>query len=198
MSFSGQYAAAQLHHLPLPHAVLAELSGYLGYAPDFAPPTYVKWARVYGRLPTDCQGYCGCRAVDDESKDELCCRIAVHWSDFRNKDFRTDYFGDCRVDGTLYRDANRIRHYFRVEVTPDRVRPALSSPTLHLPMFDDDREFFTCWSIIGPGASPRCRYAWPYVSNGDPSEIAGIFHPAIAGAVRTYRRYIDWLHFGRR
>ena len=51
MAFSGQYAAAQLHHLPLPHLVIAELSEYLGYAPDFVPPMFVAWARRYGRLP---------------------------------------------------------------------------------------------------------------------------------------------------
>jgi hypothetical protein len=198
MAFSGQYAAAQLRHLPLPHSVIGELSDYLGYAPDFAPPTYVKWARVYGRLPDDSQDYCTCRVVDDESMNDRCCSTAVHWSDFRNKDFRTDYFGDCRVTGYVQHYFNGVCHSFRVEVTPERVRPALTSPSLHLPMFDDDREFFTCWSITGPGASPRCRHAWPYVPNGDPSDIEGIIHPAIAGAVRKYRQYIHWLHFGRR
>ena len=53
MAFSGQYAAAQLHHLPLPHLVIGELSDYLGYAPNFAPPSYVRWARILGRLPLD-------------------------------------------------------------------------------------------------------------------------------------------------
>ena len=94
MAFSGQYAAAQLHHLPLPHALLNELSDYLGYAPNFAPPTYVAWARLYGRIPIATDNMiCTCRAVDDDSMNDYCCRVPVLWSDFRNKDFRTDYFG---------------------------------------------------------------------------------------------------------
>ena len=191
MAFSGQYAAAQLHHLPLPQSVIGELSDYLGYAPNFAPPTYVKFARVYGRLLSNSQGFCSCRAVDDESMDEVCCRASVHWSDFRHKDFRTDLFGDCRVHGMLYSDVRGYRHCFFVNVTPDRVHPALSGPEIHVPVTDVDREFFARWSIAGPGFSPRRRYGWPYVPNVDPHDIEGIVHPAITGAIMTYRRYID-------
>ena len=59
MSFSGQYAAAQLekldhsplfrgHTFPLAH----ELSAWLGYAPDFVPPTYLTFARAHQRIPS--------------------------------------------------------------------------------------------------------------------------------------------------
>jgi hypothetical protein len=53
MAFSGQYAAARLDRLPLPHLVIGEISDYLGYTPNFAPPSYVRWAKMLGRLPSD-------------------------------------------------------------------------------------------------------------------------------------------------
>ena len=59
MAFSGQYAAAQLaklHHSPLfrgyTFPLAQELSAWLGYAPDFAPPTYLTFARVHRRIPS--------------------------------------------------------------------------------------------------------------------------------------------------
>jgi hypothetical protein len=189
MAFSGQYAAAQLHHLPLPHSVISELSDYLGYAPNFAPPTYVKFARVYGRLPDEHRGWCTCGLVDGDGHD--CCSTAVHWSDFRNKDFRTDLFGDCRVHSMLYSDVHGLRHCFLVNVTPDRVTPALYNPVLHLHMRDEDRAFFRRWHY-GPGADDRLE--WPYVLRGT---TRGIAHPAINGAVRRHRQYIDWLRADR-
>ena len=188
MAFSGQYAAAQLHHLPLPHSVISELSDYLGYAPNFAPPTYVKFARVYGRLPDVCRGWCTCALDDGDGYD--CCRTAVHWSDVRNKDFRTDLFGDLRVVGTLYRE-HHFHRYFHFTVTPDRVTPAMSDTVLHLHMRNEDHEFFWRWSY-GPGAGDRL--AWPYVLRGT---IRGIAHPAINGAVRRHRQYIEWLRANR-
>ena len=52
--FSGQYAAAQLGRLPLPHTLLLGISEYIGHNPDlFLPPTYLTFARARGRLPTD-------------------------------------------------------------------------------------------------------------------------------------------------
>ena len=189
MAFSGQYAAAQLHHLPLPHSVIDELSDYLGYAPNFAPPTYVKFARVYGRLPDSHRGWCACNHAGGDGYD--CCITAVHWSDFRNKDFRTDLFGDCRVRSVLYSDVGGFRQSFFVNVTPDRVTPALYNPVLHLRMCYEDHEFFRRWHY-GPGADDRL--AWPYVLRGT---ISGIAHPAINGAVRIHRQYLEWLRADR-
>lgn len=184
MAFSGQYAAAQLHHLPLPHSLIGELSDFLGYAPNFAPPTYVKFARVYGRLPGDRIGCCSCRAVDDDSMNERCCSTEVHWSDFRNKDFRTDLFGNLQVEGWLVGGRNALH----IKVDPDRVRPALSLLNLHLPMRDEDLEFFRRWDY-GPGVDHaiRLRHGWPYAADGT---IQGIVHPAIAGAVRIRRHWL--------
>ena len=59
MAFSGQYAAAQLEkldHSPLfsgrTFSLTKEVSGYLGYAPDFVPPTYLTFARAHQRIPS--------------------------------------------------------------------------------------------------------------------------------------------------
>ena len=60
MAFSGQYAAAQLEKLdrsPLfrgrTFPLAKEIAGYLGYAPDFVPPTYLTFARAHRRIPSD-------------------------------------------------------------------------------------------------------------------------------------------------
>ena len=78
MAFSGQYAAAQLEkldHSPLfrghTFSLAREISGYLGYAPDFAPPSFVRWARAHGRLP----------CIEDDVCDEY-VRAPMRVSDF--------------------------------------------------------------------------------------------------------------------
>jgi hypothetical protein len=196
MAFSGQYAAAQLHHLPLPHSVIDELSDYLGYAPNFAPPSYVKFARVYGRLPLDRCGFCSCREVDDESIDKVCCRVPVHWSDFQHKEFRTDLFDDCWVAGILGYWAHDMHIHRIIKVNPDRLTPALMVPDLHMPVTDDDHEFFRRWSE-GPGWSLHRRHAWPYAPSGDADDYSGNTHPAITGAIRTYLRFLARLRENR-
>ena len=165
MAFSGQYAAAQLHHLPLPHSVIDELSDYLGYAPNFAPPSYVVWARLYGRLPRD-----------DENIYDYTCAAFMHPDEFRYNDFRNNYFGRdpalqacvLRGDSTGYLDLERI------EVSPEQVRPALFHIRLILDMRYGDVEFVRLWFHDRRGA-------WPNTSSG--------VHPAIAGAVRIYRQH---------
>jgi hypothetical protein len=166
MAFSGQYAAAQLHHLPLPHLVIGELSDFLGYAPNFAPPSFVEWARLYGRLPSD---------DEDETYDYVCWSYMLP-SEFRHNDFRNNYFGDnpivhaivLRGDRTGYLDADRI------EVRPEQVRPALFEIRLLLNTRYEDIQFVRRWANDH-------RNEWPATSNG--------IHPAIAGAVRIYRQH---------
>ena len=170
--------------------MIDELSDYLGYAPNFAPPTYVKFARVYGRLPNDRRGLCTCRGFDDVTMYEFCCTTEVHWSDFRNKDFRTDYFGDLRVSGWLPRDEYG-NYSVRVHVAPERLTAALYNPRLHLHMCDEDIKFFRHWaSATGPGAgmAPYHNF-WPYARN---TAIRVDVHPAIIGALRIHEQYVDW------
>ena len=54
MAFSGHYAAAQLHHLPLPHSLIGELAAYLAPTSTLVPPSYRPYLRLLNRLPTIC------------------------------------------------------------------------------------------------------------------------------------------------
>ena len=53
--YSGQYAAAQLDKLPLPYSLQLEVAEYIGHhdLDLLLPPTYLTFARMLGRLPTD-------------------------------------------------------------------------------------------------------------------------------------------------
>ena len=52
--YSGQYAAAQLGKLPLPHSLQLEIAEYVRHDSDaLLPPTYLTLARMLGRVPTD-------------------------------------------------------------------------------------------------------------------------------------------------
>ena len=53
--YSGQYAAAQLGKLPLPHSLQLEIAEYVGHhdLDLLLPPSYRALARMLGRLPTD-------------------------------------------------------------------------------------------------------------------------------------------------
>ena len=80
MAFSGQYAAAQLEKLdnsPLfrgrSFSLARKISDFLGYAPHFAPPSFVRWARAHGRLPW----------IDDDVCDEYVSAPMLA-SDFNN------------------------------------------------------------------------------------------------------------------
>ena len=189
MAFSGQYAAAQLHHLPLPHSVIVELSDYLGYAPNFAPPTYVKFARVYGRLPDSRRGLCTCLVTGDDRMYQRCCRAEVDWRDFRDNGFRIEHFGDLRVDGFLLRKVGRDFITESFKVSPKRLTPALKNPTLHLHLRDEDIEFFRRWASatgLGAGYGHYYHFDWPDIKDRGFSTCE---HPALKGALRIYNQY---------
>ena len=156
MSFSGQYAAAQLHHLPLPHTLLNELSDYLGCAPNFAPPTYVAWVRAHGRLPTDDEDVYG----------------RTFYANMLPSDFRNNNFGRATVmASTLRLDYRGLLNVERMHFMAHQVRPALFHIRLQIDARCGDIYFMRRWS-------DDRRAAWPDTSSG--------VHPAIAGAVRIY------------
>ena len=160
MAFSGQYAAAQLHHLPLPHSVIDELSDYLGYAPNFAPPSFVKWARANGRLPTD-----------DEDVYDYTFYANMLPSDFRNNN---NFDRATVMASTLRLDCRGLLNVERMYFKAHQVRPALFHIRIQIDASYWDRYFLNRWS------DDRLA-AWPNTSSG--------VHPAIAGAVRIYRRH---------
>ena len=168
MAFSGQYAAAQLHHLPLPHSVISELSDYLGYAPNLAPPSFVEWARAHGRLPKD---------EDDVFDRYMMARM--HPSDFDNGNFDVD-----AVDADVLRPRGGPDGYLAIErvlARPWRVRELYWGHTLFniaiaVATNYEDMNFCAHWSRAH-GAN------WPNTSSG--------VHPAIAGALRIYQQHAE-------
>ena len=159
MSFSGQYAAAQLHHLPLPHTLLVEVADYLGYAPNFAPPSYVAWARAHGRLPTDDEDVYG----------------YTFYANMLPSDFRNNNFGRATVVASILRlDYRGLLNVERMHFMAHQVHPALFHIRLQIDARCGDIYFMRRWS-------DDRRAAWPDTSSG--------VHPAISGAVRIYRQH---------
>ena len=173
MAFSGQYAAAQLQKLdhsplfrglwfPLSH----ELSEYLGYAPNFAPPSFVEWARAHGRLPTD---------ADDVYDGYIMVRM-------HPDDFDTDNYGVDVVRADVLRPRGDPDGYLAIErilARPWRLRElhwghTIFNISIELTMIRGDFDFCNRWSRAH-GTN------WPNTSSG--------VHPAITGAVRIY-----WQH----
>ena len=173
MAFSGQYAAAQLHYLndsPLfrgyTFPLSRELSDFLGYAPNFAPPSFVEWARAHGRLPTD----------EDDVYDGY-MMVRMHPDDFDNGDYGVDV-----VDANVLRPRGDPNGYLAIErilARPWRLRElhwghTIFNISIELTMIRGDLDFCNRWGRAH-GTN------WPNTSRG--------VHPAIAGAVRIY-----WQH----
>ena len=175
MPFTAQYAAAQLGKLdnsPLFHGhtfpLSRELSAYLGYAPDFAPPSFAEWARTHGRIPTDdCDVYDGYMM------------IRMHPSDFDNDNFDVD-----AVDANVLRPRGGPDGYLAIErvlARPWRVRElrwghTLFNIALEVATNYMDMNFCARW-----GRAHRSN--WPNTSSG--------VHPAISGAVRIYQQHAE-------
>ena len=174
MAFSGQYAAAQLgkldnsplfrgHTFPLSR----ELSAYLGYAPNLAPPSFVEWARAHGRLPT----------VEEDVYDGY-MMVRMHPSDFDNDNFDVD-----AVDANVLRPRGGpgILAIERVLARPGRVRElqwghTLFNIAIEVTTTYEDMNFCARW-----GRAHRSN--WPNTSSG--------VHPAISGAVRIYQQHAE-------
>ena len=166
MSFSGQYAAAQLGRLPLPHLLLAEISDYLGYAPNLAPPTYVAWARAHGRIPDlDIQAFFYGRNVVE---------VKVIERDLHRYTGRVQCL-------SIARDNRRapvvVLDY---DDTWARIRSRagaaqLYSMTIMLATTADDAAFLHRWYT-------EQQFIWPYVEYN-------VVHPTLTGAVRIYNRH---------
>ena len=140
--FSGQYAAAQLEKLDalLPcHFPLAyEVAGYLGYPPDFVPPTYLAWARAHGRIPS-------MRCSRDRLDVRMYDRELVGYDGVVEARV-VRFYGQCLevdfVDGA----------YDEVQEQAGACLPYCY--IIQLDMLPEDREFFDRWAAT-------YRDAWP-------------------------------------
>ena len=169
MAFSGQYAAAQLEKLdrsPLfrgnTFSLVREISDYLGYAPDFAPPSFVRWARAHGRLP----------CIEDDVYDEY-VRAPM-----RVCDFFTNAFDGTIVSAQFFDPDNFA--LVGVIGSPEMIRNltnqnhALFRITVAVDFGAEDMAFSQRWN--------RSHMSnWPHTADG--------IHPAISGAVRIYNQH---------
>ena len=180
MAFSGQYAAARLEkldHSPLfrghSFPLAKEIAGYLGYAPDFVPPTYLTFARVYERIPSlNANTRAAYTPVLNRDVDNFRgYHMNANISRFDGDRIRIDY-----VIGTLAalreqrREGDSPCYCFVVEL--------LSTP--------EDFDFFARW---------RATYgdAWPHTLNGDRAH----YHHMLLGAFQVHWRYADVWHAAR-
>ena len=168
MAFSGQYAAAQLaklDHSPLfPGCTVPlaqELSDYLGYAPDFAPPSYVAWARSRGYLP---------RISDNWHFANFVVPVLESEHDFTGYESRV-----IATSNAMIGDGMMDTSEFNGPLEEVR-RRAAGFPLYWLGVLfnvdDEDQEFCSRWYIA------HMPLSWP-------NTLSGV-HPAIAGAVRIY------------
>jgi hypothetical protein len=174
MPFSGQYAAAQLEKLdnsPMfrgrTFSLAKEIAGYLGYAPDFAPPAFVRWACVHGRLP----------CIDDDVYDgRVKAPMLV-------EDFSTDFDYDDDSAIVKYLEPN-IEYQNMLEITtvrtdPERI-PRLSRLQVLFGITIDVnanlRDIRFCQRWFRDHAA-----GWPHTADG--------IHPSLSGAVRIYEQH---------
>jgi hypothetical protein len=166
MSFSGQYAAAQLHHLPLPHTQLVEISDYLGHAPHLAPPTYVAWARTYGRIPD--------LGIQSYFTGQNFVEVKVIERDLHRYAGRVQ----CRSITRDNRRAPVVDLY--CDDTWSRIRSRAGAAqlyrmTIRIAITADDATFLHRWYT-------RYGCMWPDVEHNT-------VHPTLVGAVRIYDRF---------
>ena len=174
MAFSGQYAAAQLEKLdnsPLfrgrTFPLAKEIAAYLGYAPDFVPPTYLTFARAHQRIPS--------RYGRGEGADHAA------YASVLNRD--VDNFHAYTLHANLLRFNGDRLHIDYIIGTLDNLRTirgdggplfCFSAELLRSP---EDLEFFERWRAVH-GVS------WPYSRAYDHRP-----HHVLRGAFRTHSMY---------
>ena len=177
MAFSGQYAAAQLGKLPIPHLVLGEISDYLGYAPNFIPPSYVRWAKMFGRLPwneyADDDRYSV--KVFDRELSTYRGTVSARILSLRNMRLETLALFDV--------DVEEIRH-------SDNVRLIAFDVAINVEYTDEDIRFFATWRA-------KHELQWPYVFEDNYKWWSPPVHPCIKKAVKRYDAFLrDWSGHG--
>jgi hypothetical protein len=173
MAFSGQYAAAQLGKLPLPHSVLGEISDHLGYAPNFIPPSFIMWVKMFGRLPCDeyhGEGNYHVRAFVRELstyRGTLSARI------LRLCNMRLETLALFHVN------VDEIRQ-------SDNVRLITFDVSINVRHSNEDIVFFETWSR-------KNELEWPYVFENNYKWWAPPVHPCIQKAVVRFNKFLqDW------
>ena len=179
MVFSGQYAAAQLQKLdhsplfrglwfPLSH----ELSEYLGYAPNFAPPSFVEWAQAHGRLPSIVKhlpvGFVDVPMLEHEFERE-----------FAGYEVRANIIVPRGILDGMLRKVSYTGRFERIrELTTGYV---LFGICIELEVGDEDADFYSRWLRVHS-------VAWPFGLRENR------IHPVIQGAVKIFMLHnIAWL-----
>ena len=173
MAFSGQHAAAQLEkldHSPLfrgrTFPLAKEIAAYLGYTPDFVPPTYLTFARAHQRIPS--------RYGPGEGADHMAYAQAL----VRD----VDNFHAYTLRANLLRFNGDRLHISNIVGTLNYMRAIRGSRPLfcfvvELPRSPEDLEFFERWRAVH-GVS------WPYTRAYDHRP-----HHVLRGAFRTQQMY---------
>ena len=170
MAFSGQYAAAQLEKLdnsPMfrgrTFSLAKEIAAYLGYTPDFVPPTYLTFARAHDRIPTT--------EVEHDLHTHAVTSVVLK-RDLRN-------FNNYAAAASVLRFRNDILHIDFIagvvfDLTWMRPTPVFAIE-VEVPRSPEDLEFFNRWLAVHG-------VTWPYTRDNE-------HHPALQGAIRTCRMY---------
>jgi hypothetical protein len=174
MAFSGQYAAAQLEKLdtsPLfrgsTFPLAKEIAAYLGYAPDFVPPTYLTFARAHQRIPS--------KYGPGEGANHA-AYASVLDRDVGNFYAYTLHANLLRFNG----DRLHIEYIIGTMATMHALRRGLGLLfcfAAELVRSPEDLEFFERWRAVR-GVS------WPYTRAYDHRP-----HHVLRGAFRTYQMY---------
>ena len=175
MAFSGQHAAAQLEKLdnsPLFRGrtffLSKEVSGYLGYAPDFVPPTYLTFARAHQRMPSR-NGIPGPANY-------------AAYAPVLNRDL--DNFHEYTMHANILRfHGDRLRHDYIIgtlanlrAIRGDSGGP-LFSFVVELRRSPEDLEFFDQWLAVHG-------LCWPFTPDNDHHP-----HHVLRSAIRTHSMY---------
>ena len=173
MSFSGQYAAAQLekldhsplfrgHTFPLAH----ELSAWLGYAPDFVPPTYLAFARTHQRIPSMNGG------------DTRAAYAAVLDHDVHNYEGYIMHANISRFNGCRLRIDHVIGTLAELRELRREGEGEYCCFSVELLRSPEDIEFFARWRATHGEE-------WPY------TPVSAYPHHALRGATRVHWRYVE-------
>ena len=149
-----------------------EIAGYLGYAPDFVPPTYLTFARAHQRIPSrhgmgegaDIAAYAPVLTLDVDNFHEYTMHANI--LRFHGDRLRHDYIiGTVDNLRAMARDSNVVEpgHLFCFVV---ELRRSL-----------EDLEFFDQWLAVHG-------FNWPYTPDNDNQP-----HHVLRSAIRTHSRY---------